>query len=117
MARSHNYPDRRPPISDGMSEFQPIHRAGHVNVGKYNPDIPAALKYPYCFVGIGSFNDLEAGILDRSDGAQANQRFIFNDEDDWRFAHFSPSTPTHAVIFHRTPLGQPFIICGNISVR
>jgi hypothetical protein len=38
-------------------------------------------EYPYCFVSVSGFNNLKARILDRSDGTQTNQWFIFDDED------------------------------------
>ena len=55
-----------------MSKFEPVHRARHMNVCKYYPDVSTALKYPDCFIGVGSFNDLEACILDRSDRGLPN---------------------------------------------
>jgi hypothetical protein len=51
-----------------MSKLKPIYGTTHLNVRKYHPDVPAALECPYCFVGVGSFNDLEARILDHFDG-------------------------------------------------
>ena len=65
-ARGYDYFDRWPAISDGMSELETVHGTGHMDVSKNHPDIPAALKYPDRFVGVGSFNDLEASLLDRS---------------------------------------------------
>jgi hypothetical protein len=69
-------------MSHGMGQFKTVHRPRHVNVGKYHPDIVAALKYLYCFIGVGSLKDLKACILSHFDRAPSNQRFVFNDEDD-----------------------------------
>ena len=69
-------------MSHGMGQFKTVHRTWHVNVGKDHPDIVAVLKYLYCFIGVGSLKDLKTCILSHFDRAPANQRFVFNDEDD-----------------------------------
>ena len=56
-------------MANGTSKFATVHRSGHVNIRKYHPDVAAALEYPYCFVGVGIFNDLEACILNHFDSA------------------------------------------------
>ncbi len=55
-----------------MSKFETVHGARHVNIRKYHPDAAAALKYLYCFVCVGSFDDLEACVLNHPDGAHTN---------------------------------------------
>jgi hypothetical protein len=85
MARGHYYLDGRPTVADGMSEFETVYRAWHVNIRKNHPDVAAVLEYSYCFVSVCSFNNPEARILDSSDSTKANQWFIFDDEDSWCF--------------------------------
>jgi hypothetical protein len=85
MARGHYDLDGRPAVADGMSEFETVYRAWHVNIRKNYPDVAAVLEYPYCLVGVCSFNNLEARILDSSDSTKANQWFIFDDEDSCCF--------------------------------
>ena len=55
-----------------MSKFETIHGALHLNIREYHPDVAAALEYPYCFVGVSNFNDLEACILNNSDCAHTS---------------------------------------------
>jgi hypothetical protein len=55
-----------------MSEFETVHGAWHVDIRKDHSDVAAIFEDPYCFVSICSFNNLEARLLDRSDGTQAN---------------------------------------------
>ncbi len=66
-----------------MSQLKTVHRTRHVNVGKYHPDIIAALKYLYCFVGVGRLKYLKACILSHLDRGPTNERFVFNDENNW----------------------------------
>jgi hypothetical protein len=85
MARGHDDLDGRPAVADGMSEFETVYGAWHVNIRKDDANVAAVLQYPYRFVSICSFNDLEARILDSSDGTKANKGLIFDDEDGWFF--------------------------------
>jgi hypothetical protein len=73
-----------------------------VNIGKYHLNIVAILKYLYCFVGVGSLKDLETCVLSHFDRAPTNERFVFNDEDDWRFFPVFPTRLTQTILF-RTP--------------
>ncbi len=50
-----------------MSKFETVHGAWHVNVREHHPDVATAFKYRYGLVGVGGFNDLKAGSLDRFD--------------------------------------------------
>src|SRR5580704_12445143 len=79
-------------MADGMSEFETIHRARHVNIREHHPDVAAALQYPYSLIGACSFYDLKARIFDDSYGAHANQRFIFDNENR---RYFQPVSPQH----------------------
>ena len=68
-----------------MSEFETVYGAWHVNVREDHSNVAAVLEYPYCFVSVCSFNNLEARILDSPDSTKANQWFVFDDEDGWCF--------------------------------
>ena len=59
-------------MADGMSKFETIHGARHLNIREYHPDVATALEYPYCFVGVSNFNDLEACILNNTDCAHTS---------------------------------------------
>jgi len=85
MARGHYDLDGRPAVADGMSEFDAVYGAWHVNIRKNYLDVAAVLEYPYCFVSVCSFNNSEARILDSPDSIKANQWFVFDDEDSWCF--------------------------------
>jgi hypothetical protein len=85
MARGHYYLDGRPAVADGMSEFETVYGARHLNIRKDDSNVAAVLEYPYCFVSVCSFNNLETRILDSPDSIQANQWFVFDDEDSWCF--------------------------------
>ena len=92
-ARGHYYLDGRPAVADGMSEFETVYGAWHVNIREDYANVAAVLEYPYCFVSVCSFNNLEARILYRSDGTKANQWFIFDDKDSWCFSNWVPHAP------------------------
>jgi hypothetical protein len=79
---SYNDLDRRPSTAHGMGELETVHMTRHVNIGKYHTDVAAAFKYLDGFVSAGGLKDLKTGVLNHFDSTPANQRFIFNDEDD-----------------------------------
>jgi len=64
-----------------MSKLKTVYGAGHVNIRKYHSDVAAVFEYSDCLLSVYSFNNLKTRILDRSDRTQANQCFIFDDED------------------------------------
>jgi hypothetical protein len=64
-----------------MNEFETVYGTWHLNIRKHHTDVAAVLEYPNCFVSVCGFNNLKARILNRLDGTQANQWFIFDDED------------------------------------
>ena len=51
-----------------MSEFEAVNGAWHVNVRKDDSDVTAVLEYPYCFVSVCGFDNLEAPVFNRPDG-------------------------------------------------
>ena len=81
FARHHDDLDRRPAISHHRGKLETVHGTRHINVRKNHPNILAALEYSYCFVSICSFNYLKARIFDRSDGIEANEQLILDDQD------------------------------------
>jgi hypothetical protein len=50
-----------------MSELKAVNGAWHVNVCKDHSDVAAVLEYPYCFVSVCGFDNLEARIFNRTD--------------------------------------------------
>jgi hypothetical protein len=64
------YLDRGPPMPDGMSEFQPIHTSGHIDIGKYHGDICSTFKYQNGFVRISRFDSDIPRIFYNLDGDQ-----------------------------------------------
>lgn len=68
-----------------MSELETVYGAWHLNIRKDYSNVAAVLEYPYCFVSVCSFNNLEARIRDSSDSTIANQWFVFDDQDSGCF--------------------------------
>ena len=54
-----------------------------MNIGKDNADVVSVLEYSYCFVSVCSFNSPITCILYRLHSTQANEWFIFDNEDRW----------------------------------
>ena len=96
MARGHYYLDGRPAVADGMSEFETVYGAWHLNIRKDHSDVAAVLEYPYCFVSVCSFNNLEARILDSPDSTRRTS----GSSSTMRTAGvFKLSYPTHHLLF------------------
>jgi len=55
-----------------VSEFETVYGARHLNIRKDDSKVAAVLEYPYCFVSVCSFNNLEARILNSSDRIKSN---------------------------------------------
>ena len=68
-------------MSHGVSKFQPVHRPWHVYVRKYYSNVVSAFEDLNRLVSIGSLDNLETFIFSNLDGAQANERLVFHDED------------------------------------
>ena len=51
-------------MADRMCEFETVHRAWHVNVGKDHTDVSAALQYRDGFIGVCGLDDLIARVLE-----------------------------------------------------
>jgi hypothetical protein len=68
-----------------VSKRQSVHGAGDVNVSEYRSDVAAILKDLDGLVGVSGLNGLKTFVLSNLDGAQANERFIVDDKDQWPF--------------------------------
>ena len=55
---------RGPSLMDRMRQFQPIHRAGHLDVGEQEFDVRAGFQQCECVVRVNGLQRREAGILD-----------------------------------------------------
>ena len=73
--------NRRPAVADRPRELQPAQCAGHLNVGKNDTDVVSVLQDPDRGVSIGRFQNCIASVLQHVDSANANNRFVLNDED------------------------------------
>ena len=67
--------------ADGVSEFEAIHCAWHVDVGKHDTYIFSRLQNGNCFLGIGGFNRLITGVFDKVHRMQSAEELVFNDQD------------------------------------
>ena len=55
----------------GVGEFQSVHAAGHLYVGKQQRDVRARFEDGKRFVGVDGFNRRKSGILDNVDRTHA----------------------------------------------
>jgi hypothetical protein len=65
-----------------MRQAKAIHRARHVNVGEYDPNVAAVFQDQNGLVRICSFNHLEPGFFDHCDGVQTYQCLVFDQQND-----------------------------------
>ena len=74
-----------------MSEFEPIHRPWHIDVGEHNPYVFTCLQNDDCFVGVGCFNSRVTCTFDKVDRVQSAQKFVLNHQHvngtTWVFCH------------------------------
>jgi|GEM_PF-1812179 len=64
-----------------MSEFEAIHCAWHIDVGKHDTYIFSCLQNRNCFLGVGCFNRLITSLFNKAHGMQSAKKLVFNDED------------------------------------
>jgi hypothetical protein len=84
LARHNQYLDRGPAVAHGMGQFQPVHTAGHIDVGEKQRDIGPRFQQDNRFVGIPGLYRDKPRFLDDFDGKHPQQRFILHDKDDWQ---------------------------------
>ena len=61
-----------------MSEFEAVHRAWHIDVGKHYPYVFTCLQNRNGLVGIGCFNSGVTGIIYEVDRVQSAEKLVFN---------------------------------------
>jgi hypothetical protein len=74
--------DRRPSAPDKSGEVQAIHRARHLDIGKYDVNVGARFEYRNRFVGIPGLDNVETGVADHFRRVHAQHTFIFDDKND-----------------------------------
>ena len=82
VARHNQDLDRGPAVAHRMGQFQPVHAAGHVDVGEKQGDIGPRFQQDNRFVGVLGLNRNEPGFLDDFDGKHPQQRFILHHKDN-----------------------------------
>ena len=70
---------------DGVSQLEPIHTAGHLNIREQEVDIRAELKNGQRLVGVQRFDRNEPGVLDDVHRAHAQHHLILDDENFRRY--------------------------------
>ena len=80
--------NRRPPVSYGSGQFQPIDGAGHVDVSKNEVDILTGFENGDRLVGIGCNDDGVSGFFEFFRDEFPDQGLIFDNQD---YRHFHPS--------------------------
>ena len=68
-----------------MGELQPVHAAGHLNVGEQQRNVVARFEHLDGLVGAYGLDRHEPGIFNDVHGAHPQDHFVFDDQDDrWR---------------------------------
>ncbi len=93
-----------------MREFQTIHRAGHLYVGKNDPNVFSRFQQLDGFVSVGSLKHAEPGFAEGFNEVQSNERFVFHDEQRRLRVHLDPISPRSI-----SELGR--IGCGNFLLK
>ena len=65
-----------------LSEFEPIHTTGHLDVGDHQRYVGSRFEDCDSFVCINGLNRGKAGVLHHVDSAHTKQHFVLNDEND-----------------------------------
>lgn len=88
--------NRRPPVSYRSGHFQPIHGAGHVDIGKNEVDILTDFENGYRLVGIFRNDDGASGVFEFFRDEFPDQGLIFHNQDCRHFhssgGHFQATT-------------------------
>ena len=86
MGRRGDDLNRRPSVPNEVGELHPVHRTRHMDVGKKDVDVRPRFKNGNSFISIGRFNRVKPGGFNHFNCVQADQQFIFDDEDYWPLA-------------------------------
>jgi hypothetical protein len=66
---------------NASGETQPVQSTRHFHVGENDPDVGTRFEYPKGFLGVAGFDDIETGVGKKERPDEADERFIFDDED------------------------------------
>ena len=64
-----------------MREFETVHGARHVDVGKHDTYVFAPFQKRNRLVGVRCFNCREAGVFDKGHGVQSAKKIVFYNQD------------------------------------
>jgi len=77
----HDHPDRGPPITHRSGQFEPIHRARHIDVGKEQANRGVCLQKRDRNVRSCRLEHREPGLFEFFDHADTDENFVLDDED------------------------------------
>ena len=72
---------RRPPTPHGVSEFEPIHSPGHIDVSKYQRDIYSTFKYYNGLVSVSRLDRNKSRIFDNLNSEQPEKQIVLDNQD------------------------------------
>ena len=64
-----------------MRQLQPVHRAGHLDIGEQQRDIGAGFQDAHGLVSVDGLDGVETGVLDDIDRAHAQNHLVLDDQD------------------------------------
>ena len=76
--------DMRPALLNAFGKIEAVHGSRHIDVCKEHPYIiGVGFQHGKGHIGIGSFQHMEAGILQIVSRSHPYQEFIFDKQNDW----------------------------------
>ena len=78
LARSHQQCDRRPTVANNGQKSQAVHRAGHLDIGKYDRDVGGGLQELDCMIRIHGLDDLKTQLAHHLSRAQTNEKLVLD---------------------------------------
>jgi hypothetical protein len=80
---------------DKFSEFEPVHAAGHIDVGKEQAHIVVLLQHCDSLIGATGVDDAESGVLENIASVHTDERIVFDDEYEGAITeHLLPIVPS-----------------------
>ena len=96
--RSDDDLNRGPTVAHRMSEFDPVHRARHVDIGEHHPDIVSILQDTYRLISIFCPDSFKSSVRDQVQGVHKHEGFVFDDKHNEAFLLFHSRASAYRVL-------------------
>jgi len=78
LARSDHQCDRRPAVANNGEKSQAVHRARHLDIGKYDRDVGGGLQKHDGMISIDGLQDLKTKLAHHFSRVQTNEKLVLD---------------------------------------